>query len=93
LAWSVEVSPSAARQLQKQDRSTASRITKDLAGLVADCSDPRQRGKGLTANLSGLWRYRVGDFRVGDFRVLCRLEDQRLVVLVVAVAHRGDAHD
>lgn len=88
MAWSVEVSPSAERQLQKLDRSTASRITKYLAALVADCSDPRQRGKGLIANLSGLWRYRVG-----DFRVLCRLEDQRLVVLVVAVAHRGDVYD
>ena len=87
MAWRVELTPGAERQLQKLDRSAASRITKYLTALVADCPDPRQRGKGLTGNLSGLWRYRVG-----DFRVLCRLEDHRLVVLVVGVAHRGEAY-
>jgi hypothetical protein len=41
--------------------------------------------KGLTANWAGLWRYRVG-----DHRVICQLEDDRLLVLVVRIAHRSD---
>lgn len=55
--------------------------------LVLQTEDPRQRGKALTANLSGLWRYRVG-----DYRVICLIEDEQLVVLVVGVTHRSEAY-
>ena len=44
------------------------------------------RGTGLTANWAGLWRYRVG-----DHRVICQLEDDQLLLLVVRVAHRSEA--
>mgnify|MGYP001790223778 FL=1 len=27
-------------------------------------TDPKQRGKALTGNLKGLWRYRVGSYRI-----------------------------
>jgi mRNA interferase RelE/StbE len=54
---------------------------------VDSCGDPQQRGKGLTANWAGLWRYRVG-----DHRVICQLEDDRLLVLVVRIAHRSEAY-
>ena len=55
--------------------------------LLQETEDPRQRGKALTANLSGLWRYRVG-----DHRVICLIEDDRLVVLVVGLSHRSDVY-
>jgi mRNA interferase RelE/StbE len=55
--------------------------------LLQETEDPRQRGKALTANLSGLWRYRVG-----DHRVICLIEDEQLVVLVVGVSHRREAY-
>jgi mRNA interferase RelE/StbE len=29
---------------------------------------------------------------VGDYRVICELEDERLLVLVVRVAHRSEAY-
>jgi mRNA interferase RelE/StbE len=35
-----------------------------------------------------LWRYRIE-----DFRVICRLQDDKLVVLVVAVGHRKEIYD
>ena len=37
---------------------------------LVDCADPRAHGKGLTANRSGQWRYRIG-----DYRLLCLIED------------------
>lgn len=50
--------------------------------------NPRSTGKALQgAEFGEFWRYRVG-----DYRIICRLEDHRLVVLVVAVAHRRDAY-
>ena len=45
--------------------------------------DPRQLGKALTGDKGGLWRYRIG-----DYRVICKLEDERLGVLVLDVDHR-----
>lgn len=87
MAWTVEFIPEAARQLRKLDRTAAGRITRYLQEMMSTCSHPRQRGKALTANLSGLWRYCIG-----DCRVICQIEDDRLVVLVVGLSHRSEAY-
>ena len=87
MAWRIEFTPAAARELRKLDRQAARRIGVYLQDLLISCGDPRQRGKALTANWAGLWRYRVG-----DHRVICQLEDDRLLVLVVRVAHRAEAY-
>jgi len=47
----------------------------------------RERGKGLTGNLAGLWRYGVG-----DYRVICDIEDSCLVILALDVSHRLEAY-
>jgi mRNA interferase RelE/StbE len=73
MATTVRLSPDAECRQQRLASDAGSRITKYLRPLLAECSDRRQHGRGLTANLPGLWR-----FRVGDFRVLCRLGAQRL---------------
>lgn len=87
MAWRVEFIPAAQRELGKLDRQVARRIGTYLQEVVTSCSDPRQRGKGLTANRTGLWRYRVG-----DYRVICEIQDGLLVVLVVRVSHRSEAY-
>ena len=87
MAWRVEITPAAAKELGRIDRETARRIGDYLQDLVATCSDPRQRGQGLTAGLSGLWRYRVG-----DYRVICDVQNDRLLVLVVRISHRSEAY-
>ena len=35
----------------------------------------------------GYWRYRFG-----DFRVIARIENERLVILVIAVGHRREIY-
>ena len=47
-------------------------IEKNLVG----CENPRAKGKGLTANRSGQWRYRIG-----DYRLICLIQDNELVIL------------
>lgn len=86
MAWTVEVSARAVRSLRKMDRQTARRIRDELAE-IAELDDPRVRGKGLTGNLAGLWRYRVG-----DYRVVCDIEDGVMLILVVAVDHRSEVY-
>lgn len=66
MAWTIELHPDAAkslRSLARKDRPMAKRITDYLAD-VERADDPRSCGKGLTGPLTGLWRYRIGDWRV-----------------------------
>ena len=51
---------------------------------IATLDDPRSRGKALTSNFAGLWRYRVS-----DYRILCRIYDDKLVITVIEIAHRS----
>lgn len=67
-------------------KQMARRIRDELAE-ISQLEDPRSRGKALTGNLAGVWRYRVG-----DYRVLCDIEDGRLVILVIDVAHRREVY-
>jgi mRNA interferase RelE/StbE len=84
LDWTIELSPSARRQFAKLDRTTQLKIRRYLNALIAETEHPTQRGKPLTGNLAGAWRYRVG-----DYRVLCEIQNHRLVVLVIRIGHRS----
>ncbi len=88
LGWTIELSSGAERQLRKLDRSTAKRLVTYLRQLTADASNPRRKGKALAGPLAGLWRYRVG-----DHRIICQLQDDRLIVLVVRLGHRSRIYD
>ena len=85
LAWTLLISETATRQLKKLDRSTAQTLLRSLSRLLQEVEDPRRRGKPLPANLAGLWRYRVG-----DCRMICRIEAERLVLLVLQIGHRRE---
>lgn len=86
MVWTIEYSASVAKALGKLDRQAAARILKAVEDIAA-LDDPRGRGKALTGELSGLWRYRVG-----DYRVIAKIEDGRLVIVVVALGHRRDVY-
>ena len=86
MAWTIEVSERALRSLRKMDKQIARRVRDELLE-IAKLEDPRSRGKVLTGNLAGVWRYRIG-----DYRILCDIEDGRLVILVIDVAHRREVY-
>jgi mRNA interferase RelE/StbE len=87
LAWTLRLSETAKRQLRKLDSSNAQVILRYLNRLVQETSDPRERGSSLRANFAGLWRYRVG-----DYRVICSIEVNELVILVLQIGHRRDVY-
>ncbi len=88
MAWSVELSESAARALEKLDAQHAQRILKFLHKRLAKLEDPRSLGEALHGSRFGeFWKYRVG-----DYRLICRIEDDRLVVLVLRVGHRREIY-
>ncbi|MDO4428932.1 MAG: type II toxin-antitoxin system RelE/ParE family toxin [Atopobiaceae bacterium] len=86
MAWRIEIDKDVQREMKKLDKQVAKRITAKL-WEVSQLDDPRSMGKGLTGNLAGLWRYRVG-----DYRIICDIEDGVLLILVVDVAHRREVY-
>jgi mRNA interferase RelE/StbE len=88
LVWKVEFAERAEKQLSRIDKSDAVRIGKFLRERVYGTEDPRRTGKALVgSHYKNLWRYRVG-----DYRILCNLQDNRLVVLVIEIGHRREVY-
>ena len=88
MAWTIELSKQAERELARLDRPAGQRVVAYLRQLVSETEHPNQRGKGLIGPLRGLWRYRVG-----DYRLICQLLNDRLVVLVLRIGHRSEIYD
>jgi mRNA interferase RelE/StbE len=87
LAWTIEYTQAADRQLRKLDKSSSRRIVDYLRNRVACLEDPRSIGKALHGPLGDFWRYRIG-----DYRIICELQDQQLRVLVVRLGDRKDVY-
>lgn len=85
--WRLAFSKRAENQLSKTDAGMRRIIVAWLLKNVDGSDDPRAHGKGLTGNLSGAWRYRIG-----DYRVLCDIRDDELVVLALEIGHRREVH-
>lgn len=87
MAYEVEYSATALRQLRKLDRPVARRVI-DYLDEVAELEDPRARGTGLIGDRAGIWRYRVG-----DYRVLCDIHDADVVILALEIGHRRSVYN
>ena len=88
MAWKIEISPVADRELSNLDAQHARRILKFLHERLANLDDPRSIGKALQGSRLGeCWKYRVG-----DYRLICKIEDDRVVVLVLRVGHRKEIY-
>ena len=87
MTFRVVFTESARKELKKLDKYTQKIILLWLQKNLDGCTDPRIHGKALTANKVGQWRYRVG-----DYRILTSIEDDKLVILVIAVGHRREIY-
>jgi mRNA interferase RelE/StbE len=87
LTWTVEIDDRAAREIRKLDGEAQRRILGFLRQRIATQEDPRRLGHALTGARTGLWRYRVG-----PYRLISRIEDSRVVVLVLRVGHRREIY-
>jgi mRNA interferase RelE/StbE len=83
LAWTVEISDIAERQIKKLDLPIQKRILDWLSERLEGCKNPRHFGEPLKGKYSGFWRYRVG-----DYRIICDIQDDILLVLVLTIGHR-----
>lgn len=81
--WALETSPQFDKAARKLDRQVLRRV-KVYLDEVCELDDPRSRGKGLTGELAGYWRYRVG-----DYRVLVEIRDEALIIVAITLGHRS----
>ena len=85
--WVYRFDARALKELKKLSQPAQLEILAYLDSRVAGSADPRRFGKALQADLAGIWRYRVG-----DYRILCQLQGQAFLVLVVSVGHRKSVY-
>jgi mRNA interferase RelE/StbE len=87
LAWTIEYTELARKNLKKLDPSIAQRINRYMVDHVGNLADPRSVGKPLRGPQSNRWRYRVA-----DYRIICRILDAQVVILVIELGHRRDVY-
>ncbi len=88
MTWKVEFSRAAERELDKLDPQHARKLLVFLHERLARLEDPRSLGEALKGPMFGeFWRYRIG-----DYRVVVRIEDERLIILVVRIGHRREVY-
>lgn len=87
MTYHVELTEQARKALKKMDQQTAKMLTAWIRKNLEGCTDPRQHGKGLTANRSGQWRYRVG-----DYRIIADIQDDKIVILIFTIGHRREVY-
>ncbi|WP_125588275.1 type II toxin-antitoxin system RelE family toxin [Companilactobacillus jidongensis] len=88
MTYALYINEDAKKQLKKMDKYQAKLILQWLYTSIDNSVDPRSHGKGLTSNLSELWRYRVG-----NYRIICEIEDDTLFVTAINIGHRNSIYD
>ena len=87
MSFHVQYTKAALKQLKKMNRFDAQLIVSWIGKNLEGCDNPRVHGKGLTANRSGEWRYRVG-----SYRILCVIQDDVLVIEIFSIGHSSTVY-
>jgi mRNA interferase RelE/StbE len=86
--WKIKFKSKAEKQLNNLDKQSKQKIQTYLNERILKLNHPKESGKALSRNKKGLWRYRVD-----KFRILCKLEENNLVILVVKIAKRDVVYE
>ena len=84
MIWKIDFDIKAKKELLRLNKKVQKQIINFLDKIL---KNPRATGKALRGNLSGLWRYRVG-----DYRIICKMEQNEVIILVISVGHRKDVY-
>ena len=85
--YTVDFSPAGEKALDKLDNSVRVRIKNWINKHLEGCENPRYKGRALSGNIAGYWRYRVG-----DYRIIADIQDEKVVILVIDVDKRNDIY-
>ena len=88
VCWKIEFTIRSNKLLKKLDLNTRKLIENYIDNEVLRNNNPRDKGKALTGNRKGQWRYRVD-----KYRIVCRIQDEVLTILVLQSAKRDAIYD
>ena len=83
MKYKLVYSEKAQKQLNRLDYSIKSKILKYIDQNLFNTDNPKKFGKALRYNLKGFWRYRVE-----NYRIIAKIEEDKLVILIVQVDKR-----
>jgi len=86
--WIIEFDSNASKEFKKLSPDTKKIIKDYLRNKVLKADHPKDLGKPLKYGYVGLWRYRVG-----KHRIICHLEEDKLVVLVLKIGKRDQVYE
>ena len=75
------------KKLSKTNKAIAKLLKKWILENLINTQNPKQRGKALTGNLKGLWRYRVG-----SYRIVAEIKDEVLLILIIEISDRRETY-
>lgn len=87
MTWRIDLSDVALKALTKIDKTPRLKIREFIDKELPEMSNPRSKGKALSGDLKGLWRYRIG-----DYRLICQIRDNELIILIVELGHRKEVY-
>lgn len=87
MSWIIEFDANAAKEYKKLSPDLKKNISDYLNNKVLKSNHPKDLGKPLKYGYLGLWRYRVD-----KHRIVCHIEEDRLVVLVLKIAKRDSVY-
>jgi len=88
LAWQIELSETAEKQLAKLDKPVAKRLLSFMRERLASLDDPGSIGQALRGSeLGEFWKYRVG-----DWRLVCQIKDAKILITVVRLGNRREVY-
>ncbi|MEY2888301.1 MAG: hypothetical protein RL027_641 [Pseudomonadota bacterium] len=85
-AFKIIFSEEAKKSIKKIDKNIILKIITKFENDLLKFVNPRDFGKALKGDAK-LWRYRVG-----DYRIICEINDNTLVVLIITVGHRKEIY-
>ncbi|HDR1022707.1 TPA: type II toxin-antitoxin system RelE/ParE family toxin [Pasteurella multocida] len=87
--WTILFADTAQKELKKLAKKNPQQAKQiiDYLKTLATLENPRDRGKGLVGDLSGLWRYRVG-----DYRIICQINNGEMIITTLTVGHRREIY-
>jgi mRNA interferase RelE/StbE len=86
--WNYDLTAKARKALSKLSLQTQQQILDYLTLKVMERNNPRDLGKALAGTKAGLWRYRVD-----KYRIICQIQDEVLVILVIQIGKRDSVYD
>ena len=75
------------KDLKKVDKQLQKNIYSWIDKNLQNCINPREKGKALSYNRVGQWRYRIG-----NYRLICEIKDKELIILALEFGHRKNIY-